>query len=137
MSQSISILMTGLDFDWGTGNRGDEFDIEVVRKTVTQDLEMVSKVDGLQLEVFYINPDNPSSLAELMKRLKDGHGGTPWDGCMIGAGLRADGSLSSLFEAVVNTIRESSPKTKILFNGAMTDHFETVQRNFPHLRKAA
>jgi hypothetical protein len=66
---------------------------------------------GWLAEVCFINPDE-SAVRTVEHRLADVH----YDCVVIGGGVRLPPSMLVLFEALVNTIRLTSPQTAIAFN---------------------
>jgi hypothetical protein len=58
-----------------------------------------------------------------------------FDVIMIGAGIRCDPNMLSLFEQVINLIHVCAAKSLICFNSKPNDTYEAIQRVSPsHLR---
>ncbi|KAF4306112.1 hypothetical protein GTA08_BOTSDO05968 [Botryosphaeria dothidea] len=137
MSDTISILTIGLDFDWTQAHRGDKFDVPKIRAEVLKGLDDLKAVPGLESDVYYAVPDKEHLFDEITAKLREGHGGKPWSGIIIGWGVRGVPESTPLFEALVNLIKETSPTSKFLFSGDRGIKLDTVERNFPHLKMPA
>jgi hypothetical protein len=62
-----------------------------------------------------------STLAEQLKAKQ-------FDGVMIGAGVRIPPSNFILFEKIINTVHDSAPNTKIIFNTNPNDTAASIRR---------
>ncbi|MCJ1388922.1 hypothetical protein MMC18_001773 [Xylographa bjoerkii] len=82
---------------------------------------------GYKLEARQIAPEDLGAKVEEIKQLLHRQ---PWDGYIVGFGLRGDPSLTVHFEALVNAGREICPKAKMGFNTHPLDLLETVERMF-------
>ena len=80
---------------------------------------------GYTFEVRQVSPEDLGShLDEIRALLRQ----QPWDGYIIGFGVRGDPSLTSHFEDLVNAGRELRPETPMGFNTQPLDLFDTVKR---------
>ena len=82
---------------------------------------------GYNLEARQIAPEELGDKVDEIKQLLQQK---PWDGYVVGFGLRGDPSLTVHFEALVNAGREICPKAKMGFNTHPLDLLETVERMF-------
>ncbi|EKG19952.1 hypothetical protein MPH_02780 [Macrophomina phaseolina MS6] len=137
MSDTTSILTIGLDFDWTEANRGDKFDVSKIRAAVSRGLEELKSVPGVESDVYFVVPDKQGLFDEIAAKLRDGHGGKPWSGVIVGWGVRGVDETTPLFEALMNLIKDTSPSSKFLFTGPGGVQFEAIERNFPHLKRPA
>jgi hypothetical protein len=55
--------------------------------------------------------------------------------CFRGVGIRVNRQFTPLFEELVNTVKEKSPSSKLLFNSQPDDTIEAVKRWFPEAGK--
>ncbi|MCJ1433192.1 hypothetical protein MMC27_002551 [Xylographa pallens] len=82
---------------------------------------------GYKLEPRQFAPEDLGAKVEEIKQLLQRQ---PWDGYIVGFGVRGDASLTVHFEALVNAGREICPKAKMGFNTHPLDLLETVERMF-------
>ena len=82
---------------------------------------------GYKLEARQIAPEDLGAKVEEIKQLLQRQ---PWDGYIVGFGVRGDPSLTVHFEALVNAGREICPKAKMGFNTHPLDLLETIERMF-------
>lgn len=61
----------------------------------------------------------------------------PFDGIVIGAGVRLFAKQTELFERLVNAVHDAAPTAKFVFNTTPTDTAEAVRRWFPQSEKSA
>lgn len=78
---------------------------------------------GWRADTCMISPDD-AGLSELSRRL----GATPYDGVVIGAGLRVPPKSLRLFERVINAVHEAAPRARIAFNTEPQDTAEAAAR---------
>jgi hypothetical protein len=83
------------------------------------------KASGCDSEMFLIDSGS-LELTPLANQLKSRH----FDGVMVGAGVRLPPSNFILFEKIVNTVHESAPGTKIIFNTNPMDTAASISRWF-------
>lgn len=82
--------------------------------------ELVAR--GWQADTCMISPDD-AGLSELSRRLA-----APYDGVVIGAGLRVPPKSLYLFERVINAVHEAAPRARIAFNTEPQDTAEAAAR---------
>ena len=123
----ISILLTGIDFDWTAKNISADFDFDALRATFLA----LDKVQGLHHEEYFLIPGDEKTFEDYINRLRMGTtDGKEWDGVVIAHGLLANPKFTIIFERIVNTVREVAPKAKLLFPGARGEHEVAIRRNF-------
>ncbi|KAF4309336.1 hypothetical protein GTA08_BOTSDO03163 [Botryosphaeria dothidea] len=135
MATPTSILIIGLDFQWTAVHRADLINPAVLRGNVQRRIEDLAKVTGLETETLLVNPDKDDALDEIGNKLREGKAGKKWDGVIFGWGMRGIPDTSALFEAMVNRVKDEAPKARFMFTLAQPNHWEAIQRNFPHLKK--
>ncbi|KAK4569742.1 hypothetical protein LTR86_002710 [Recurvomyces mirabilis] len=82
---------------------------------------------GYKVTTIALDPsDHPDSIERLTEMLK----GTSFQGIMVIYGLRADQEYTPLFEKVINTVKDLSLTTRLLFNNGPDDLIETFERGF-------
>ncbi|KAH7054415.1 hypothetical protein B0J12DRAFT_698038 [Macrophomina phaseolina] len=135
MSSIVSILCIGIDFDWTQANLGDKVDLSKIRAAVFNSFTELQKRPGMGCEMYTIVPDKKESFDEVTAKLRAGYDGKPWSGVSIGWGLRGNAKLTSLFETLVNTIKDETPQSRILFTSPEANQLESVERNFPHIQR--
>lgn len=99
---------------------------EWIQGQVNKGAEKARQAGHVVEPTFFDPPNFSEALNKIKKELESGE----WDALIIGGGLRATPSLTPQFEQVVNTAREAAPKTRLLFQMAPGDVFETIQRGF-------
>lgn len=106
----------------------DSAEAEAVKQKVSADMEEVRSA-GFDCVSFDMNPEDPS---ETLQRLRDQLRSQPWDGVLIGFGVRGAVELTPLFEAAVNLcVKETAHSTKLMFSAGPDKIFEAIRRNFP------
>ncbi|CZR66628.1 uncharacterized protein PAC_16529 [Phialocephala subalpina] len=76
------------------------------------------------LEIFEINPNIPSNMADLRVKLRSKN----WDGIAIGGGVRFAEDLTATFENAVNMAIEEVRPLKMIFNSKPNNILEGVAR---------
>ena len=78
---------------------------------------------GYEAEILFINSPQTAydTVANAMKQ-------TPYDGVLIGAGVRLPEPHFLVFEKLVNAVHEYAPQAKICFNTNPMDTAESIQR---------
>jgi hypothetical protein len=94
---------------------------EIVRAFIDSQLERIRAL-GHEVEGCLVEPGETAevALSECLRKRK-------FDCVLIGAGLRAPGSLI-LFERLLNIVHTQAPHSKICFNTTPADSAEAVQR---------
>lgn len=83
---------------------------------------------GYDVTNFDINPEDPAwSVQQVTELLNSKH----FDVMTLGFGIRGNKEWTSLFEDLVNTARELSPRTKLGFSTSPADICGTIKRLFP------
>ncbi|CAK3933046.1 Hypothetical predicted protein [Lecanosticta acicola] len=99
---------------------------ESIQAIVTSGAEKARKA-GYDVQLTFLDPEDfTSSLSNLKSELGTGK----WDALVIGGGIRVAPQFVVQFEQTINIAREVAPKTRILFQAAPGDIYETVQRGF-------
>ncbi|EKG13718.1 hypothetical protein MPH_09184 [Macrophomina phaseolina MS6] len=137
MSNIVSILSVGLDFDWSLANLSHKFDVPKVRARVFKEFDELRSAPGVECEIYYVNSDKEGLFDDFAAKLREGHRGKPWKGVMIGWGVRGSSDMTSLFETLVNTIKDEIPQSRIIFSGPGSTQLESVERNFPHIKRSS
>ena len=117
-----SILLIGLKPEVVDFNKWPHLSIE---KLNTAFKEIIDQLENLGYDAELCLTDlGETALKVVQAKLEE----TNYAVVVIGAGVRTDPDLLELFEAVINQIHESSPKSKIAFNSNPDDTVEAVQR---------
>ncbi|ORY30188.1 hypothetical protein BCR39DRAFT_558711 [Naematelia encephala] len=127
----ISVLLVAIAWDQVQFMFGAEKAEEIitnVKAALTKDEENF-KAAGVGYQFLEYSPE------ESMDRLEQVLQEKKWDGVCIGMGIRATKMFTPLFEALVNTIHEKSPGSRLLFNSGPSHTFEAVERWFPQARR--
>lgn len=78
---------------------------------------------GFELNICFIDSGN-LDLSQFISQLKS----KPFQGIVIGAGVRLPASNFLLFEKLVNAVIENAPNAKIIFNTNPNDTAESIKR---------
>lgn len=120
-----SLLLIGLPWDHpivaALGH-----DPEVIRKSLEAN-DAVLKDAGYEFKYVHASPDDQSSITAIINELKGRH----WDGVVIDFVVRANPDMTPFFEMLVNTIVETSPSTKLLFNASPGSAIDAAKRQLP------
>lgn len=118
-SATTSVLTIGLSLDWFDVNYAKKpgIDTNAVRTRVERGFNDLKKVPGLVSDAYYIVPGKEGVFNEIVSKLREGHSSKPWDGVILGFGLRGDDAFTPLFEELVNLVKENYPMSKFLFTG--------------------
>ena len=82
---------------------------------------------GYDLEMAQIETaEFPSELEKVKERLRS----KPWDGVVVGFGVRGNPKLTDIFEGLVNAASEILPGVKFGFASSPEDAFPCITRNF-------
>lgn len=138
-SSTTSVLTIGLSLDWFDVNYANKpgIDTNAIRTRVEGGFNDLKKVPGFVSDAYYIVPGKEGAFNEIVSKLREGHGSKPWDGVILGFGLRGDDAFTPLFGELVNLVKENSPTSKFLFTGPDAIHVAPVQRVFPHLQASS
>lgn len=90
-------------------NRPEFGSAEAVKQKVLADMEKTRNA-GFECVNCDMNPEDPS---ETLHRLRDQLRSQPWDGVLIGFGVRGNVELTPLFEAAINLCVEETPRGKV------------------------
>jgi hypothetical protein len=118
-----SLLMVGLPWDHPMGGTGGHHP-EAIRKALEAN-QVLIKDAGYDFKAVYFGPED--GIAPLTDELNSRR----TDGVIIGFGVRGNRALTVWFEMLVNTVREISPETKLVFNSSPDSTFDAVKRNLP------
>ncbi|ORY22128.1 hypothetical protein BCR39DRAFT_392164 [Naematelia encephala] len=123
---TLAFLLIGISWDQFSSMVGEEKKDEMISK-VKEALakgEEQFKEAGYDYEFLEYGPDE--SMDRLTKVLES----RTWSGVCIGNGIRSTKQFTTLFEALVNTIHEKSPQSRLLFNTLQDDTMVAVRRWF-------
>jgi len=115
------VLNVGLPWDHPIIAQGGH-DVEKIRQGLAA-LDGQMREAGYEFVPCFMGPED--GVTPMAEKLKSRH----YDGMIIGFGVRGNKELTPWFEAIVNTCRELSPKTKFIFNWSPESTVEAVQRN--------
>jgi hypothetical protein len=128
MSQDpVRILATGVELQ-SAARHTPGLDGDTLQKELDESLALVKEDPGIELATcwLYLEDDAPAKrLAEVLRSSK------PFDGMLIGWGVRGIPEHSVLFEECIEVARTYAPPcTKFLFSTTIADHLETIRRSF-------
>lgn len=86
-----------------------------------------AKDASFNLRVELIAPDEMAEKITYVRKLLEQE---PWDGYIVGGGIRKTFEVSEYFEELVNASRELRPEARMGFNTSPTDLVATMQRMF-------
>ena len=96
-------------------------------RQMIQDTVAGARESGLELEIMQVKAAAFSSgLKDIKERLQT----KPFDGVVIGNGIRAEAEYTVFFEDLVNACRENKPEVRMGFNTSPGDILECCLRNF-------
>ena len=101
-----------------------------VRAMITEQLEALPeqmRAVGVEFMFFDITPQESAGL----DRLRDALRAKPFDGVVIGNGIRSNMPLTPWLEQLVDVIHETSPRAKLMFNTVPATSVDAVRRWFP------
>lgn len=106
-SSTTSVLTIGLSLDWFDVNYANKpgIDTNAIRTRVEGGFNDLKKVPGFVSDAYYIVPGKEGAFNEIVSKLREGHGSKPWDGVILGFGLRGDDAFTPLFEELVNLVK--------------------------------
>ncbi len=83
---------------------------------------------GVQMHQVMVAPEElPAIEAALKSR--------PWDGVIIGNGVRSNMDLTHYMERLIVAIRRDAPQAVLMFNTAPLTCMDAIARWFPHVKK--
>ena len=82
---------------------------------------------GVDFDFFDVSPEDTDGLTKLRNALK----GKPYDGVVIGNGVRSNMEMTGWMEQIINVIHEAAPQAKLLFNTTPQTSIDAVRRWFP------
>ena len=97
---------------------------EKVGETITAEINRMNEAD-FKVEILFLYPET-IDMDLISSKLKS----SPWDGVLIGYGIRMSPSNFYLFEKLVNQIHKDLPGTCIIFNNdsKASDMLESIRR---------
>ena len=105
-------------------------DIDRVKQMVAAAHASVHEA-GFDSDMIDLNPEeHKDSINRLSEKLRS----RQYDAMLVGYGIRGNRELTPLFEGIVQTWHEVSPKTKVMFGNSPTDVIITLKRNFPDIK---
>lgn len=116
------VLLVGLDPDVVDYSRYPGLSAEKLLMALRAD---EARLNGLGYDASICFIDRGDTAEEGVKRTL---GETSYDCVLIGAGVRADPELLTLFESIINVVHAHAPNARICFNTGPTDSTEAVQR---------
>ncbi len=82
---------------------------------------------GVDFRFFDVAPDEADGLTRLRDALKE----KPYDGVVIGNGVRSNIPLTEWMEKIIDVVREGAPNAKLMFNTFPATTIDAVRRWFP------
>lgn len=127
MPESPSILFVGLPWD-------HPFVATLIPDpTVIRDAleNMVSSVNsaGYNYTPYYLGPDDEEGMKKFITQLK----ANQYDAVGIGYGVRGPEAMTVFFEELVNTIKDTLPRAKMLFNSSPQSTLDALRRAYPNV----
>ena len=82
---------------------------------------------GVDFQFFDVSPEDADGLARLGDTLK----AKPFEGVVIGNGVRSNMELTEWMEQIIDVIHTNAPSAKLLFNTTPATSIDAVRRWFP------
>lgn len=131
----VRILLTGLHPS-SVAKRVARIDTEALQQQLNDAYSEMNAAHNLKVDdcsLYYEDEGSPATrLAATLRTTK------PYDGVIIGFGVRGWPENSWLLEECIEVVRKyAPPSTKLLFSTAPDDHLPTIIRNFPQVSPAS
>lgn len=129
MSSAPSVLLVGLPWDHSSV-------ATMAGKTETKAINVRDALDSLEVSInaagytyapYYISPGDDAGKQGLVAQLK----ANDYDAVIIGFGVRGQPAHTVFFEDLVNTVKDTAPRAKLLFNSSVSSTIDAVRRAFP------
>ncbi|KZP06487.1 hypothetical protein FIBSPDRAFT_842083 [Athelia psychrophila] len=124
-STAPSVLMVGLPWDHPLV-AAQAHDPTVIRDGLDRVIQATNNA-GYNLAPYYFGPGDAAGLQGLVALLKK----NDYDAVVVGFGVRGSVDLTEFFEEIVNTVKDTAPRARLLFNSSPPSTLDAVKRAFP------
>ncbi|KZP06479.1 hypothetical protein FIBSPDRAFT_1053506 [Athelia psychrophila] len=125
MPAAISLLQIGMP--WDHPLVAAQFPDPAVIRDVLENVVSSINNAGYKFSPYYFGPNDAAGMQGLVALLKE----NDYDGVFIGFGIRGSADLTEFFEEIVNTVKDTAPRARLLFNTSPPSTIDAVRRAFP------